>query len=118
MPFNRGAHPNFWSHYDGTPSGVSIHMIDEGIDTGDIIAQEKFFIDPKENTFKTSYDYLNTRVQALFVKTFPDLRSGDYKVFSQSGHSSQHVMDDLPKDFRGWDCNIYAEINRLKSINK
>lgn len=115
LPFNRGAHPNFWSFYDGTPSGVSIHMIDEGMDTGDIIAQERFFIDPKENTFKTSYDFLNAKVQALFVKIFPDLTSGNYKTFPQKGISSQHVMDDLPKGFRGWECNIYDEIKRLKS---
>ena len=39
LPYNRGVHPNFWSFYDGTPSGVSIHLIDEGIDTGPILHQ-------------------------------------------------------------------------------
>ena len=39
LPFNRGAHPNFWSFIENTPSGVSIHKIDKGIDTGDIINQ-------------------------------------------------------------------------------
>ena len=28
LPFNRGSHPNFWSHFENTPSGVSIHEID------------------------------------------------------------------------------------------
>ena len=37
LPFNRGAHPNFWSFIDNTPAGVSIHKIDKGIDTGEII---------------------------------------------------------------------------------
>ena len=41
LPFNRGAHPNFWSFYDNTPSGVSIHLIDKGIDTGPILFQKK-----------------------------------------------------------------------------
>ena len=41
LPFNRGAHPNFWSFYDDTPSGVSIYLIDEGIDTGPILFQKK-----------------------------------------------------------------------------
>ena len=40
LPFNRGAHPNFWSFFDNTPSGVTIHLIDEGIDTGPIIYQK------------------------------------------------------------------------------
>ena len=29
LPFNKGAHPNFWSHFNNTPSGVSIHEIFE-----------------------------------------------------------------------------------------
>ena len=41
LPYNRGAHPNFWSFVDNTPKGVSIHEIDSGIDTGGIIARRK-----------------------------------------------------------------------------
>ena len=41
LPFNRGAHPNFWSFYDNTPSGVTIHLINEGIDSGPILFQKK-----------------------------------------------------------------------------
>ena len=28
LPYNRGAHPNFWSFMENTPSGVTIHKID------------------------------------------------------------------------------------------
>ena len=40
LPYNRGAHPNFWSFIENTPSGVTIHKIDQGIDTGKIIFQK------------------------------------------------------------------------------
>ena len=40
LPYNRGAHPNFWSFYDNTPSGVTIHLIDSGVDTGQIVKQK------------------------------------------------------------------------------
>ena len=40
LPYNRGAHPNFWSFIENTPSGVSIHEVDEGIDTGKIVDQK------------------------------------------------------------------------------
>ena len=46
LPWNRGAHPNFWSFFDATPTGVSIHLIDKGIDTGPIIVQKKVKLDP------------------------------------------------------------------------
>src|SRR5688500_18057136 len=45
LPFNRGADPNLWSVIEGTPSGVTIHVIDDGIDTGPIIAQRLVAID-------------------------------------------------------------------------
>ena len=47
LPFNRGAHPNFWSFVDNTPSGVSIVEIDKGIDTGPVIYKKKIKFDLK-----------------------------------------------------------------------
>jgi len=41
LPFNRGVYPNVWAIIDGTPAGVTLHYMDEGFDTGDIIAQRK-----------------------------------------------------------------------------
>jgi methionyl-tRNA formyltransferase len=38
LPWNRGADPNLWSFIENTPKGVSIHYLDAGVDTGDIIA--------------------------------------------------------------------------------
>ena len=61
LPFNRGAHPNFWSFIDNTPSGVSIHKIDKGIDTGDVILRKKIYFDinlNKSSTFKKTYKCL------------------------------------------------------------
>jgi hypothetical protein len=48
LPYNRGAHPNFWSFYDKTPSGVTIHLVNEGIDTGPIIYQRHIIFDNNE----------------------------------------------------------------------
>ena len=41
LPFNRGAHPNYWSFKEKTIKGVTIHFIDSGIDTGPILIQKK-----------------------------------------------------------------------------
>ena len=41
LPFNRGAHPIYWSFREKTPLGVTIHEVDQGIDTGKIIYQKK-----------------------------------------------------------------------------
>jgi methionyl-tRNA formyltransferase len=42
LPDNRGPVPLFWTFRRGdTETGVTIHVIDEGMDSGDILAQEK-----------------------------------------------------------------------------
>lgn len=43
LPKYRGSHPNFWTfyNYDLNP-GVTVHYIDEGEDTGNVIYQESF----------------------------------------------------------------------------
>lgn len=39
LPHNRGADPCIWSIYDNKPSGITIHWMDEGIDTGGVLFQ-------------------------------------------------------------------------------
>jgi methionyl-tRNA formyltransferase len=42
LPENRGMMPVFWGMYKGDPEiGVTVHYINEGVDTGDIIKQER-----------------------------------------------------------------------------
>jgi methionyl-tRNA formyltransferase len=41
LPANRGSEPLFWTFREGQrQTGVTIHLMDEGMDTGDIVAQE------------------------------------------------------------------------------
>ena len=39
LPYNRGKHYNFWALVEQCPFGVSLHMVEKGIDSGDIVAQ-------------------------------------------------------------------------------
>ena len=46
VPYNRGAFTNVWSIVDDTPAGATLHYIDTGVDTGDMIAQRRVSIEP------------------------------------------------------------------------
>ena len=46
LPWNRGMYPNVWPLVDWSPAGVTLHWMDEGIDTGDIIAQWRVDVVP------------------------------------------------------------------------
>ena len=65
LPYNKGADPNLWSYLENSPKGVTIHKIDAGLDTGDILLQ-KNVQDNIEDTLKTSYDRLINEIVSLF----------------------------------------------------
>src|SRR5579884_1196009 len=61
LPANRGPVPLFWAFREGCQqTGVTIHFMDEGIDTGDILAQE-----PIDVTSGISYTQLELQCAAL-----------------------------------------------------
>lgn len=75
LPYNRGAHPNVWSLVDGTPAGVTLHYIDAGVDTGDIIAQREVPVAPID-TGETLYRRLELASLELFTDTWPAVCAG------------------------------------------
>jgi|LauGreSuBDMM15SN_2_FD.fasta_scaffold30458_2 methionyl-tRNA formyltransferase len=113
LPWNRGAHPNFWSFWDNTPSGVSIHVIDSGIDTGPILYQKQVIIDPKIESFSSSYQKLNSEIVSLFLANLDSILRCKFVEIPQRGRGSFHYQRTLPKDFSGWESNIESEITRL-----
>ena len=109
LPWNRGADPNLWSFIEDTPKGVTVHYIDAGIDTGDIIAQEEVEMLP-DDTLKSSYDRLIERIQDLFKRIWPDLREGKLKGRLQPAGGSVHRTRDRERIehllSRGWDTPV------------
>jgi len=109
LPWNRGADPNFWSHADRSPAGVTIHYIDEGIDTGDIITQKEVSFSHDE-TLKTSYARLHQNIRELFQDTWPLIKNGRHQRVVQQGLGSYHRSKDKEPylDFlkNGWDTPI------------
>jgi methionyl-tRNA formyltransferase len=75
LPYNRGAYPNVWSIVDRTPAGVTLHYVDEGIDTGDIIRQNKVPV-LCTDTGETLYRKLETAGLELLRESWPDIQAG------------------------------------------
>ena len=93
LPWNRGADPNLWSFLEDTPKGVTIHYIDYGIDTGDILAQQEVDYMP-EDTLRTSYERLSKTIEELFRKVWPNIRSGNQKLISQPKEGTYHRLSE------------------------
>jgi methionyl-tRNA formyltransferase len=78
LPHNRGKHYNFWAIVEEAPFGVSLHYVEEGIDCGAIVAQQR--IDYSwEDTGGTLYEKAQDAICNLFRSTYPNLRQGRFK---------------------------------------
>lgn len=93
LPWNRGADPNFWSFAENTPKGVTIHYIDEGMDTGDIIVQKEVFFNDEE-TLRSTYDKLQNEIRDLFIKNWLSISEGICQRHKQNTIGSTHRSKD------------------------
>ena len=76
LPKYRGAAPMQRAIMAGeTETGVTVMQMDEGVDTGDILAVERFAISP-EDTFGTIHDRSAEVGAALLSKTLCDMEAG------------------------------------------
>lgn len=92
LPYNRGGYPNVWSIIEGTPVGVTLHYIDAGIDTGDVIAQRQIPVDVAD-TGETLYRKLEGLCVDLFTETWPLIKTGQSPRISQSGQAGTYHRD-------------------------
>jgi methionyl-tRNA formyltransferase len=109
LPWNRGADPNVWSFLEDTPKGVTIHLIDSGVDTGPILAQTELRFKNTE-TLRTSYDALSRAIEQLFIAHWRAIRIGDLAARPQVGGGTSHRSADI-EPYRkylthGWDTPI------------
>ncbi|WMJ24447.1 formyltransferase family protein [Paludicola sp. MB14-C6] len=95
LPYNKGASPNFFSFYDNTPKGVTIHLIDKGIDTGDILCQKEVYFDEEDETWESSYLKLHQQIQQLFYENWESIKNGNIMPSKQYGNGTFHTKAEL-----------------------
>lgn len=103
LPWNRGANPNFWSFAENTPKGVTIHLLTEKLDQGDILFQKEVHMDPKNETFVSSYDKLHTEICDLLIDNWDVIVNGDPEPCKQVGVGSYHSISDFEQ--------VYSKLN-------
>ena len=97
LPYNRGQYPNVWSIVERTPAGVTLHYIDAGVDTGDIIAQRRVPIEPVD-TGETLYRKLEQACVELFKETWPLIRTGQApRIQQDKREGTYHRTQDVER---------------------
>ena len=119
LPYNKGAHPNFWSFVENTPAGITIHEVDKGIDTGRIILNKMIdfnIIKNKNLSFSQTYKILINEIESLFKENIKQLLNKDYEGHPQIGKGSYHNSKDLPSVLKSWNQKIYNTILEYNNI--
>lgn len=83
-PKYRGVHGGYWAlaNNDKSNFGVTVHLIDEGIDTGDILYQSNIQVSSQDNFTTYPILQINTGIQ-LMLKALKDYREGDLKPYNR-----------------------------------
>ena len=121
LPSCRGAHPVFWSILEGKTLGVTIHMLDLGLDTGNILFQQ---VTPLQleagESFATLYKKQCKSIELLFNNNWKYLRTGECSGWVQQGFPSVHRSRELDNWLiympQKWDTTI-SNFCRLSSTN-
>lgn len=101
LPFNRGSATNVFSIVSPHPAGVSLHYIDEGIDSGDIIAQKKIQL-YSTDTGESLYYRLQEEMLCLFKDELDSILSNSFSP--------------IPNNIGGGSLNTSADMLALDEI--
>ena len=72
-PKYRGQHPAYWALVEKDPqsTGVTVHLVDEGVDTGAVLYQDTVSFGPSDNI--TTYQYVQmVKALPLFKRSIED----------------------------------------------
>ena len=94
LPKYKGMYTSAHPLLNGDPeSGVTIHKIDNGIDTGEIIFQRKFSIDIEDTAESLYFKYLDNGIK-LFTENADNLINKKYTSFKQNAYMSSYFSKD------------------------
>ena len=81
-PKYRGQHPAYWAlaNRDAELAGVTIHLVDQGVDTGSVLHQAKVSFSSKDNI--TTYQYQQMAIALpLFVQAIREAKSDSLRPY-------------------------------------
>jgi len=117
LPKYRGAAPIQWAILnDETETGVTIMKMDEGLDTGDILAQQRTPVSAGDDA-RTLHDRLAALGAELLVKTIPGYAAGRIAPHKQPDEGASYARKIVKEDGRlDWNLPARALWNRVRGL--
>lgn len=117
LPRYRGAAPMQWCVINGeSETGITTMMMDAGLDTGDMLLQEKMAIDP-DMTLAEVHDKLMEMGAGVLLETLEQLAAGTLKRIPQTGESNYAPMLDKETGHIDWRRSPREIHNLVRGLN-
>jgi methionyl-tRNA formyltransferase len=116
LQYKRGDTTNLWSFIGNTPKGVTIHCIDEGLDTGEIVVQKKIVFNDSGETYESAFNKLHYEIHSLFCENWADIESGKYAATKRSYVGSEHYRKDTARMQEGFNIKPTSALPRILNL--
>ena len=95
LPIGRGADPIPWSIINRHPQGITLHLIDQQLDTGDVVFQKEI-VTSIDMSAGDIYEIAMSELFFEFTVYFPKWVAGELKPTPQEGSCiSKHKLSEL-----------------------
>lgn len=109
LPRNRGPNPIQWALIHGDQkSGVTLHVMDDGFDSGSIVDQVSVGISEMD-TWLTLFSRVKAATSKLLDRTLPLLLSGNWQAVSQDERLALHNPR-IPAESFAIDFDVMSDI--------
>ena len=119
LPKYRGCHTNYLQIKNGeSKTGVSCHLIDDGIDSGDIIEQSVFKVEIND-TSRDNYLKLMDCASNLFIYLFDNIVKGNYSLKKQDENLATYYSRsciDYKNEIINFDQEKFKIHNEIRSL--
>jgi methionyl-tRNA formyltransferase len=113
LPVGRGRAAVPWAILKGLPeTGVTLFKLDEGVDTGPILAQERIPMSPQE-TATSLYAKVNEAHEALICRVWPSLEADEVELHPQDDAEATVWLGRRPEDGEIVTTMSVDEVDRL-----
>ena len=120
LPFYRGRNILNWVLINDEPEfGITVHYMDEGIDTGDIILQKTFQITDKDN-YSTLLETAYRECPRLLYKAINQIRENKVKIVKQKNiHPTGFYCSKRKKgdEFINWNQSSRTIFNFVRALS-
>lgn len=118
LPFNRGKYPFYWAIREGTPFGATIHNVNDGVDTGDILWRKEIVVRPEDTgeslwlrSREATLQLLNEHILDIINNNFPQALPQDNEK-ATTHHSKDFEMRPVQK---GDVCDLMTFIDDCRA---